>query len=74
MAATVYLVAPTTPPDYHRIISPTLQVPLDPQVSIPVGLLGCQRTVNFWFLYRLLLPLTPPAQVILFSEHFRPPL
>ncbi|KAF8192558.1 ThrRS/AlaRS common domain-containing protein [Pholiota molesta] len=43
MAATAYLISPTTPPDYHRIISPTLQVPSDPNVSVPVGLLACQR-------------------------------
>ncbi|KAF8974311.1 hypothetical protein BDZ97DRAFT_1935250 [Flammula alnicola] len=34
MAATAFLIAPTTPPDYHRIISPTLKVPSDPEVSV----------------------------------------
>ncbi|KAI0787160.1 Threonyl/alanyl tRNA synthetase [Irpex lacteus] len=43
MAASAILLSPTTPPDYHRIVSPTLAVPSDPQVSIPVGLLACQR-------------------------------
>ncbi|KDR83787.1 hypothetical protein GALMADRAFT_236159 [Galerina marginata CBS 339.88] len=43
MAATAYLIAPTTPSDYHRIISPTLSVPSDSQISVPVGLLACQR-------------------------------
>ncbi|THV08607.1 ThrRS/AlaRS common domain-containing protein [Dendrothele bispora CBS 962.96] len=43
MAATAVLLHPTTPPDYHRIISPTLQIPSNPQVSIPVGILACQR-------------------------------
>ncbi|KAH9844127.1 uncharacterized protein C8Q71DRAFT_31397 [Rhodofomes roseus] len=32
-----------TPPTYHRIVSPTLQVPADEKVSVPVGLLACQR-------------------------------
>ena len=45
MAATALLIAPTTPPDYHRIVSPTLSIPLDPHISVPVGLLACQRTV-----------------------------
>ncbi|KAF8165388.1 alanyl-tRNA synthetase domain-containing protein [Crassisporium funariophilum] len=43
MAATAFLIAPSTPPDYHRIISPTLSIPSDPRVSVPVGLLACQR-------------------------------
>ncbi|KAF8913856.1 hypothetical protein CPB84DRAFT_1757738 [Gymnopilus junonius] len=43
MAATAYLVAPTLPPDYHRIVSPTLCIPSNPQISVPVGLLACQR-------------------------------
>ncbi|THH31324.1 hypothetical protein EUX98_g2893 [Antrodiella citrinella] len=34
---------PTTPLDYHRIVSPTLQIPTDTQKPIPVGLLACQR-------------------------------
>ncbi|KAF8897493.1 hypothetical protein BD779DRAFT_1491147, partial [Infundibulicybe gibba] len=37
------LTYPTTPPDYHRIISPTVKVPSDPQTAVPVGLLACQR-------------------------------
>ena len=47
MAATTLLTvtAPTTPPDYHRIVSPTLSIPSDPHISVPVGLLACQRTV-----------------------------
>ncbi|KAK7470703.1 hypothetical protein VKT23_002125 [Stygiomarasmius scandens] len=43
MAATAILLHPTTPPDYLRIVSPTLKIPSDPQVSIPVGILACQR-------------------------------
>ncbi|KDQ64267.1 hypothetical protein JAAARDRAFT_27889 [Jaapia argillacea MUCL 33604] len=43
MAASVLLLHPTTPPTYHRIISPTLQISTDPTTSIPVGLLACQR-------------------------------
>ncbi|KAH9483046.1 Alanyl-tRNA editing protein Aarsd1 [Psilocybe cubensis] len=43
MAATTLLLSPTTPSDYFRIISPTLSVPTDPQISTPVGLLACQR-------------------------------
>ncbi|PCH41494.1 ThrRS/AlaRS common domain-containing protein [Wolfiporia cocos MD-104 SS10] len=43
MSATVVLLPPVTPPTYHRIVSPTLKVPDDPQFSIPVGLLACQR-------------------------------
>lgn len=31
------------PPDYHRILSPTLRIPTDTQVPIPVGILACQR-------------------------------
>ncbi|KAI0036735.1 ThrRS/AlaRS common domain-containing protein [Vararia minispora EC-137] len=34
---------PTTPSDYHRIVSPGLQIPSDPHVAIPVGILTCQR-------------------------------
>ncbi|KIJ70003.1 hypothetical protein HYDPIDRAFT_78700 [Hydnomerulius pinastri MD-312] len=44
MAAAAIVLSPsTTPPSYHRIVSPTLKVPSDPQQSIPVGLLACQR-------------------------------
>ncbi|CAA7259720.1 unnamed protein product [Cyclocybe aegerita] len=43
MAATALLISPTTPSDYHRIISPNLSVPSDSKISIPVGLLACQR-------------------------------
>ncbi|KAF8812397.1 alanyl-tRNA synthetase domain-containing protein [Phlegmacium glaucopus] len=43
MAATAFLIAPTTPSDYHRILSPTLSIPSDPHISVPVGLLACQR-------------------------------
>ncbi|EGN93085.1 hypothetical protein SERLA73DRAFT_79128 [Serpula lacrymans var. lacrymans S7.3] len=43
MAATGLLLLPTTPPSYHRIVSPTLTIPTDPQLPIPVGLLACQR-------------------------------
>ena len=48
-------VASTTPPDYHRIVSPTLSIPSDPRISVPVGLLACQRTVlSLFFLERTL--------------------
>ncbi|KAF5369856.1 hypothetical protein D9758_001096 [Tetrapyrgos nigripes] len=43
MAATAVLLRPVTPPDYLRITSPTFRIPSDPQVSIPVGILACQR-------------------------------
>ncbi|PFH46167.1 hypothetical protein AMATHDRAFT_156090 [Amanita thiersii Skay4041] len=43
MAASVILLPPVTHPDYFKVISPTLSVPSDPRVSIPVGLLACQR-------------------------------
>ncbi|KAF9055119.1 ThrRS/AlaRS common domain-containing protein [Hymenopellis radicata] len=43
MAASALLVAPITPPEYHRIISPTLRVNQDPKIPIPVGILACQR-------------------------------
>ncbi|KAF7968635.1 hypothetical protein HWV62_29809 [Athelia sp. TMB] len=33
----------TTPPDYFKISSPTLRIPVDTSISIPVGLLACQR-------------------------------
>ncbi|KAG5646600.1 hypothetical protein DXG03_002904 [Asterophora parasitica] len=41
--ATAVLLPPSTPSDYHRIISPTLKVSNDPQIPIPVGILACQR-------------------------------
>ncbi|PPR06577.1 hypothetical protein CVT24_001758 [Panaeolus cyanescens] len=41
--ATAVLLPTQTPADYHRIISPTLEVPNDPEISVPVGLLACQR-------------------------------
>ncbi|KAF5363640.1 hypothetical protein D9756_000669 [Leucocoprinus leucothites] len=37
------LVLTQTPSDYHRIVSPTLKVPDISNVSIPVGILACQR-------------------------------
>ncbi|GJE84981.1 alanyl-tRNA editing protein [Phanerochaete sordida] len=43
MAAAALVLPPVTPPDYHRIVSSTLSVPSDPQTTIPVGLLACQR-------------------------------
>ncbi|KAI0053652.1 hypothetical protein FA95DRAFT_1552158 [Auriscalpium vulgare] len=43
MAAAALVLPPTTPPDYHRIVSPTLRIPADTSVTIPVGLLTCQR-------------------------------
>ncbi|KAG6378785.1 ThrRS/AlaRS common domain-containing protein [Boletus reticuloceps] len=42
-AAAIVLSPSATPSTYHRIVSPTLQIPSDPQFSIPVGLLACQR-------------------------------
>ena len=44
MAATAIFLPPTTPSDYHRIVSPVVKVPSDAQTSIPVGLLACQRS------------------------------
>ncbi|KAE9410446.1 alanyl-tRNA synthetase domain-containing protein [Gymnopus androsaceus JB14] len=42
--ATVAVLSPsTTPPDYFRIVSPTLKVPSEKSTSIPVGLLAAQR-------------------------------
>ncbi|RDB22565.1 putative alanyl-tRNA editing protein alaX [Hypsizygus marmoreus] len=41
--ATAVLLAPSTPPDYHRITSPTLRISDDHKVPIPVGILACQR-------------------------------
>ncbi|KAI5895689.1 ThrRS/AlaRS common domain-containing protein [Schizophyllum commune H4-8] len=41
--ATAVLLSPLTPPSYHQIKSPTLRIPEDPAVSIPVGILACQR-------------------------------
>lgn len=35
--------AATHPDDYFHVISPTLSIPSDRQVAIPVGLLACQR-------------------------------
>ena len=34
---------PSTPADYHRIVSKTLTIPTEPDVTIPVGILACQR-------------------------------
>jgi hypothetical protein len=42
MAAASALVLPMTS-DYHRIISPSLRIPSDSSIAIPVGLLACQR-------------------------------
>ncbi|KAI0701169.1 alanyl-tRNA synthetase domain-containing protein [Cytidiella melzeri] len=43
MSVAAIIVPSNTPSDYHRIVSPTLAVPTDPKISIPVGLLACQR-------------------------------
>ncbi|KAG9317521.1 ThrRS/AlaRS common domain-containing protein [Chiua virens] len=44
MSAAAILLSPSaTPSSYHKVISPTLRIPSDPQFSIPVGLLACQR-------------------------------
>lgn len=42
-ASALVLPSTSTPPSYHRIVSPTLHLPTDPQRPIPVGLLACQR-------------------------------
>ncbi|KAI0268181.1 hypothetical protein BC834DRAFT_968391 [Gloeopeniophorella convolvens] len=52
----------STPPDYHRIVSPTLRVPSDPSVTIPVGLLSCQRD-----------PLLRALDTVIVSTSFLPP-
>jgi len=36
----------STPQGYHRILSPTLRIPQDPQLPIPVGILACQRIAS----------------------------
>ena len=46
--------------DYFHIVSPTLSVPSDPQVAIPVGLLACQRNKIYLF-SRIRLLITPPS-------------
>ncbi|KAF9646955.1 alanyl-tRNA synthetase domain-containing protein [Thelephora ganbajun] len=44
MAAAAIVLSPVkTPGDYHRIVSPTLNIPTDVARPIPVGLLSCQR-------------------------------
>ncbi|SJL01880.1 uncharacterized protein ARMOST_05204 [Armillaria ostoyae] len=43
MAAIALLLPSTTPPNYHRIISPALHISTDPRLPVPVGLLACQR-------------------------------
>ncbi|TFK48036.1 ThrRS/AlaRS common domain-containing protein [Heliocybe sulcata] len=48
MAAIAILAPPVTPPDYHRIVSPTLRIPTDSSKPIPVGLLACQRDPLLW--------------------------
>lgn len=55
MATVATLSLPITPPDYHRIISPTLRIPADPSISIPVGILACQRTQFNRSLFRVLI-------------------
>jgi hypothetical protein len=49
--AAAALVLPTritqTPSDYHRIIAPSLCIPSDSSIAIPVGLLACQRTIEY---------------------------
>ena len=42
-AGDVLVLPPSTPADYLRIVSPTLEIPTDATKSIPVGLLACQR-------------------------------
>ncbi|KZT24377.1 hypothetical protein NEOLEDRAFT_1135194 [Neolentinus lepideus HHB14362 ss-1] len=42
-ASAILLPPPVTPPDYHRIVSPTLWIPTDTSKPVPVGLLACQR-------------------------------
>ncbi|KAF4575195.1 hypothetical protein EYR40_005070 [Pleurotus pulmonarius] len=41
--ATAVLYPSHTPASYHRIVSQTLTIPTDPLISVPVGLLACQR-------------------------------
>ncbi|KLO14933.1 ThrRS/AlaRS common domain-containing protein [Schizopora paradoxa] len=45
MAAAAIVLPPTplTPPTYHRIISPSLSLPTNEALPVPVGLLACQR-------------------------------
>jgi misacylated tRNA(Ala) deacylase len=45
---------PPSPTDYHRIISPSLRHPSDTSITIPVGLLACQRTYRRDRLYQFL--------------------
>ncbi|KAJ4466497.1 ThrRS/AlaRS common domain-containing protein [Lentinula aciculospora] len=42
--ATAVVLSSTTPADYFRIVSPTLQIPSpNTGISVPVGILACQR-------------------------------
>lgn len=43
MAAAPLVQLPPSATNYHRIVSPTLRIPSDTSVTIPVGLLACQR-------------------------------
>ncbi|KAH8976713.1 ThrRS/AlaRS common domain-containing protein [Lactarius hatsudake] len=43
MAVAPLVQLPPLTTDYHRIVSPTLRLPSDTSVTIPVGLLACQR-------------------------------
>ncbi|KAH9977702.1 ThrRS/AlaRS common domain-containing protein [Lactifluus volemus] len=57
-----------TPSDYHRIVSPTLHIPSDTSLSIPVGLLACQRdpllrTLETTIISASLLTPSPPPSV-----------
>ncbi|KIJ20188.1 hypothetical protein PAXINDRAFT_108012 [Paxillus involutus ATCC 200175] len=40
-AAAIVLSPSTTPPTYHRIVSPTLNVPSDPRLPIPTTVVSC---------------------------------
>ncbi len=55
-----------TPPDYLRILSPSLRIPPDPSATTPVGLLACQR------MFLRYGPISHPSLTLLF--HIGDPL
>ncbi|KAI9467093.1 ThrRS/AlaRS common domain-containing protein [Lactarius psammicola] len=68
MAVAPLVQLPSSATDYHRIISPTLRIPSDTSVTIPVGLLACQRdpllrSLDTSIISASLLKPSPPSSV-----------
>ncbi|KAH9077092.1 ThrRS/AlaRS common domain-containing protein [Lactarius deliciosus] len=68
MAVAPLVQLPPLTTDYHRIVSPTLRIPSDTSVTIPVGLLACQRdpllrSLDTSIISATLLKPSPPSSV-----------